>query len=109
MTLTYADKVRIQAAWDAEREAEVDGSPVKYELLPEHLRGGVERWIEHGVRPGGFLCAVLDDSLLGALGHADDTMTIGDLRGIARWFYNHAPQGCFGSPEQTKAWRTMKA
>ena len=82
---------------------EVDGAPINYELLPEHLRGGVERWIEHGVQPGSFLKAVLDNQLFQAHMNADDKSFLA-LRDICRWFYNHAPRGCYGSPEQTASW-----
>ena len=87
---------------------EVDGEPIKYELLPEHLRGGVERWIEHGVRPGGFLWAVIDNDLLAALGHADDDMTRADIRKISLWFHWEAPSGCHGAPEITARWREAR-
>ena len=82
---------------------EVDGMPIKYELLPERFRGGVERWIEHGVTPGRFLSAVLNIQLPQAFSSADDK-SLASLRDIVIWFYNHAPQGSFGSPETTSRW-----
>ena len=86
---------------------EVNGIPIKYELLPEHLRGGVERWIEHGIRPGSFLRAVLDNQLYQAFMLADDK-NLPALRDICRWFCNHAPPGSFGSPEVTARWQAAR-
>lgn len=83
----------------------VDGIPIKYELLPEQFRGGVERWIEHGIRPGSFLTAVMDDELFDALTRADDEV---DVLAICLWFHNQAPPLSFGSPEQTAHWHEAR-
>ena len=45
---------------------------INYEMLPESLRSGMRRYIEDGVIPGGFLVAVLSDSLSDAMGRADE-------------------------------------
>lgn len=85
----------------------VDGIPIKYELLPERLRGGIQRWIERGIRPGGFLVAVLDNDLRLALNLADDKH-VSVLRDICHWLCNHAPAACFGSPEITARWYEVR-
>ncbi len=83
---------------------EVDGHPIKYELLPERFRGGVERWIEHGIEPGNFLSSVIDDDLLDALGSAGGDMTRADIRDIALWFHWEAPTVCHGSLAKSRTW-----
>ena len=83
----------------------VDGVPIKYELLPNQFRGAAKRWIEHGIRPGGFLCTVIENDLLSALGIADDNMTRADIRAVALWFHWEAPSDCHGSREKIAAWR----
>ena len=42
-----------------------------YDLLPEHIRGAMKRYIEDRLQPGGFLEAVLSNDLAGAFGRAD--------------------------------------
>jgi len=37
-----------------------------YDLLPEHIRGGMKLYLEDHVEPGGFLRAVLENDLVGA-------------------------------------------
>lgn len=77
-------------------------------LLPEHIRGGVERYIEHGVPPGSFLTAVIEGDLFAAMEAADD-INQKRMFDICCWFYNHAPRGSYGSPESMKHWLAVKA
>ena len=86
----------------------VDGHDIKYELLPEKLRGGTERWIEKGIRPGEFLSSVIEDDLLDALTCADDDMTRANIRAIASWFYWESPPACHGSLERARSWQRAR-
>ena len=79
----------------------VDGEPVRYDLLPDHLRGGMARYIEHKIKPGDFLSAVLTNDLMVAVFRWDG-MT--ELLDVVRWVYNQAPPACFGSREKFKEW-----
>ncbi|MGE0584150.1 MAG: hypothetical protein AB7O39_03345 [Flavobacteriaceae bacterium] len=74
-----------------------------WDLLPDHIRGGVKRYIEHGVEPGGFLTAVICNDLKGALGKADDINRTAIFE-IVQFFYMDAPAICWGSPEAFSAW-----
>jgi hypothetical protein len=76
---------------------------VNFDKLPEELRGGMERYIRHGVIPGHFLTAILENDLFDAVGHAD-AINGQRLPEIVRWVYNEAPSGCWGSPEKVTAW-----
>ena len=72
-------------------------------LVPEPMRGGVIRYIAHGIIPGGFLTALLQNDLMAAVGKADAT----NQRCIVDWctfLHNYAPQGCFGSPAAVRSW-----
>lgn len=71
--------------------------------VPEHLRDGLLRYIEHGISPGHFLTAVLENDLMGAVGRADSESARG-LVGLCTYLYNDAPSGCHGSPEKVAAW-----
>lgn len=72
-------------------------------LIPEHTRGGVIRYIQDRIEPGGFLMAVLENNLKEAIGRADH-INRSALNDIVSYFYNFAPSTCWGSPEKVKAW-----
>ena len=76
--------------------------------LPEGMHGGIERWIEPGIRPGSFLSAVLRNDLRTACEKADDTNRY-LLFEYVSFFYNHAPSSCWGSPEKFAAWMEYHA
>ena len=78
-------------------------STLRYERLPAGLRGGMERYIEHGVPPGHFLTAVLTNDLRGACERADD-VNRHLLWEIVGWLYNEAPAPCWGSPTKVSTW-----
>ena len=74
-----------------------------YASCPESVRGGLERYIEDKIEPGGFLVKVLENDLFGAMGAADfhNRMILFD---IVSWIYNNAPATCWGSKDQIIAW-----
>ena len=76
---------------------------LNYDGLPDHIRGGMQRYVENRVSPGGFLTAVLCNDLRESFARADD---INRLRmfDIVSWLYNEAPSPCWGSPEKVKNW-----
>lgn len=78
-------------------------SEVDYSMLPEHMQYGVRDYVEHGVRPGSFLLAVLHNDLVNSFGYADGT-NVARMVDWARWLYNEAPSDCWGSPEKVRAW-----
>lgn len=62
-----------------------------YEAIPERLQGGLLRYIEHGIQPGGFLTAVLMNDLVGATRRADPE-SLEALPLIVQWFQANYPQ-----------------
>jgi hypothetical protein len=84
-------------------EALVDGRPVDYSGLPESLRGGMQRYIEHRIEPGPFLTAVLENDLRRSYECADEA-NYPRLYSIVRWLYNHAPAACWGSAAKVEQW-----
>lgn len=74
-----------------------------WDLIPEHMRGGVERWIEYGIAPGSFLIAVIENNLSMAVAKADE-INLDRLPDYVRFFHWDAPSGCWGSPEKARAW-----
>ena len=74
-----------------------------YSKLPSHIQKGVQRYIEHGVKPGDFLTAVICNDLKESFARADET-NIERMFDIVSFFYNEAPLWCWGSPERMKNW-----
>ena len=76
------------------------------ELLPHHIRGAVERWIEYGVYPGSFLTGVLMNDLRMSALNADviNSTRIAD---IVKWFVQYAPWNCWGSESLVQQWAEM--
>lgn len=76
---------------------------IDYSRLPGHMQAGARRYVERGIPPGHFMTAVICNDLFEAVGRADDTNKHA-LADWARFFYNEAPRGCFGSPEHFQEW-----
>lgn len=76
---------------------------VDFTTLREPLRAGMDRWIQHGIQPGGFLSAVIANNLREAFVKADDE-NIRAMASIVNWFYNEMPAPAWGWPEKAKAW-----
>lgn len=81
----------------------VNGSPVDYSGLPEHMQGGMQRYIENGIEAGSFMMAVLENDLMGAFGRAD-SINAARIKDFCSFLYNNAPPACFGSREKVRAW-----
>ena len=75
----------------------------KWDLVPEHLRGALNRYLTKGIRPGHFLTAVLENKLMEAMGLADENSRAG-LFGLCQFLYCYTPGQCHGSPEKVLAW-----
>ena len=80
---------------------------IDYTLLPEHVRGATQRWIENGILPGSFMEAVICNNLTLACMCADNINKY-RLFDIVSFFYNEAPSACWGSEEKMKKWIEQK-
>lgn len=76
---------------------------LRYDLAPNNLGASFKHYIEHGIPPGGFLRAVLENDLREAFGRADQ-YNRECLFEIVGWLYNESPSTCWGSPEKVAAW-----
>jgi hypothetical protein len=74
---------------------------INYELLPEHLRAGMRRWIEDGILPGDFLQACLRNDLFQAVSRDSE---YGSVPAVVMFLYNEAPASSWGSQEKMDAW-----
>ena len=80
-----------------------------YTCVPEHMRGGLQRYIEDGIEPGSFLLAVLANDFVNAIGMADG-INREYLSDWALFLYNELPgrgshkPDCWGSREAVDNW-----
>lgn len=73
------------------------------EYLPDHIRGGMERYVFDRIPPGSFLRAVLENDLKEAIGRADD-INIKRIHDIVLFVVNGLPQSCQGSVDRVRGW-----
>ena len=73
------------------------------EAVPTHTLGGIDRYINEHIEPGGFLMAVLENNLREAFARADMSNREA-MFDIVSYLYNEAPAACWGSPEKVHTW-----
>lgn len=71
--------------------------------IPSYMIDGLVRYLVDHVPTGDFLRAVLENNLMRALDKADITNSP-LLRNYARFLYNYAPLGSYGSRENVRKW-----
>jgi hypothetical protein len=71
--------------------------------IPKRMLEVLQRYINHGHRPGDFLTAVICNDLQTAISRADDH-NVKNLRAYIGYLVNEAPGDCWGSYENMKAW-----
>ncbi len=77
--------------------------PIHYDTLPEHDRESMRLYVEHGILPGGFLTACLENNLSEAMVRADK-INRECLLDIVSFLYNEIPSPAWGSPEKVRQW-----
>lgn len=75
--------------------------------IPPRTLEAIRAYVEERVPPGGFLYSVLCNNLLRAVITADEENRKA-LAEIVRELYGNAPSGCWGSPENVRAWLNPK-
>ena len=76
---------------------------VRWDKIPFHNRESISKYVEHGIKPGGFLQAVITNDLKAACVQADD-INRDAIHAIVLFFHVWAPPGCWGSHERMVAW-----
>lgn len=71
----------------------------EYYPVSDIILESLERYLEHGIMPGSFLTAVLENNLCEAFGRADSFNTA-NMKNIIGYVYNHIPSNAWGSPEK---------
>lgn len=77
----------------------------RYDRLPEHMQDAAKRYVEKGVKPGGFLQAVLSNSLYEAFAAADH-INSEEMKEWVSWLYYECPSPAWGSKEAVNGWIT---
>lgn len=73
---------------------------IYYPIRPD-LYGALERYLNHGIMPGSFLTAVLQNNLAEACGRADSSNS-SNISNIVGYIYNHLPSNSWGSAEKVQ-------
>lgn len=76
---------------------------VNYAKIPPHTLESLKLYLEHGVDPGDFLTAVLENNLKEAFGRADEN-NIEALFHLVAYLYNEVPMNAWGSRENMNNW-----
>ena len=75
----------------------------RYRKAPVHILDSINAYVERKQKPGGFLTAVLENSLTGAVLAADSASRRG-LDDIVLYLWTEVPASCWGSPAKVEAW-----
>ena len=73
--------------------------------IPEHLRGGLARWLIHGLPPGSFLSSAIAGDLFAAAAHAD-YISLANLGYLARFIDIFWPPDAKGAVSK-KIWGAL--
>jgi hypothetical protein len=76
---------------------------MRYDSLPEHMREGARLYIEQGIPPGGFMMAVLCDSLTKSFSRADH-INLDAMQNWTSWLFNDCPRPAWGSLQSVETW-----
>lgn len=71
--------------------------------IPTYLKVALEKYVEQGQIPGGFLLAVLKNDLMKTFEFADH-FSWRALPAIITYLFNDVPAICWGTPERVAAW-----
>ncbi len=75
--------------------------PDPYYPIGDDLYGALERYLNHGINPGSFMTAVLENDLMEAFGRAD-ICNEANMKNIVGYIYNHLPSNSWGSRERVQ-------
>lgn len=76
---------------------------INYEKIPGNIANGLKLYVEHRIKPGHFLTAVLENNLSQAINRADSE-SLSNLKEIVCFVYNDLPGTCWGSPDKVRGW-----
>lgn len=71
--------------------------------MKRSTKESIDMYVEHHIPTGGFLQAVLENNLCGAVGHADEE-NLRDLKEIVGYIYNEIPAIAWGDRSTVQKW-----
>lgn len=74
-----------------------------YTSIPDHMREGLERYVDDGIPGGSFLMSVLENDFLGVITKADSINKVFFYK-WAMVLANEIPVMCWGSRERVDSW-----
>lgn len=82
---------------------EIKLEPDHYYPINDYIYGALERYLNHGIHPGSFLAAVLENNLSEAFGRAD-VFNSANMKNIVGYVYHHLPHNAWGSREKVESY-----
>jgi hypothetical protein len=77
---------------------------IDYSTVPvDYMAGAVQRYVENGLEPGGFMTALLTNHLFDAVKRADG-LNIAHIPQWVVWIETNLPFACYGSRDKYQAW-----
>lgn len=73
--------------------------------VPEHLKDGIERYVEKGIPNGSGLSAVFAGNIYSAFARLDDESRLG-LPAIIGFIACHLPTACYGDSGNVADWNS---
>lgn len=78
--------------------------PIETDLgVDSFLVEALNRYVLHGIMPGSFLTAVLENDLMRAMACADE-YNKRHIFELCQYIFNHLPSSCHGSPAKVDAY-----
>lgn len=71
--------------------------------IEPRFKESIDRYVSDGIPTGGFLKAVMENDLVGAIGTADAD-AIQNIKHIICYLWNEVPAPCWGSKEKVRMW-----
>jgi hypothetical protein len=96
VVVTDTDRAITGKAWTWDDVAEY--------RIPESLQAGLARYLKQHIRPGHFLCAILENDLRMAFLRASDAENEAAIPRILRFLINEASSNVHGSRAVVDAW-----
>jgi len=89
--------------WQDDMHKEIKLYQDQYYLIRQDMLEALERYLNHGLEPGGFLMSALSNDLYGACTRADyDNKQ--NIPNIIGYIYHHLPSDSWGSREIVKSY-----
>lgn len=88
-------------------EAEAKPFTFHGKAVPSHTMAALNRYLVHGLPPGHFLTACLENNFIEAVCRAD-AENIEALAAIAAYIYHEIPSAAWGSPDRVRTWLAKK-